>query len=107
MDDAVGVEVVQRVGNLQNNLYSAFERKAVLHDKLFERDAMDELHSDVEPLFPLSLAKEFDDIGVIGHLDDVRLLQKVSFCLRVSDVGRGEDFDGERLPAIWMQSEIE
>ena len=64
----------QRARRLAERYSGALERERVLHDELAQRNALDELHGDIEAAFPCPLAVEFDDVGMVGQSDDLGLL---------------------------------
>ncbi len=70
----MGMQMEQGVGDLQDDLEGSSHRQGVLQDELLERDAVDQLHGDVEPFFPFPLPVEFDDVGVACERDDAGFL---------------------------------
>ena len=107
VDDAVGVEVAESIGDLQDDFQGPFLRERFLPDELPERDAADELHRDVETLFPLPLAVELHDIGMARHADDLGLLEKAADGFLIFDIFGNQDLDGDRLARRRVDSQVE
>src|SRR3990167_543109 len=98
--------MAERIGDLEDDLEGPFLGERFLLYELAERYAPDELHRDVEPFFPLPLAVELDDVGMVGHSDDLRLFQKAVRHLFILHVFRDEDFDDNRLRCAGVGSEV-
>lgn len=106
VDDAVGVEVAKGVGDLEDDFKRPFVRERFLLDELAERNALDKLHGDVEPFFPLPLSVEADDVRVICDADDLRFFEEAGGDFFVLEIFGEENFDDERLRGLGMEAEI-
>ncbi len=107
VDHAMGVEMAKGVGDLEDDLEGPFMGERLLLDELAQRNALNELHRDVEPFLPLPLAVKADDVGVVGDADDLRLFQKAVGDLFILEIFGEEHFDDEGLRRVGMSAQIE
>jgi hypothetical protein len=107
VDDAVGVEVAEGVGDLKDNFKGFSLSERFLLDELPKRDAADKFHGDVEPFFPLPLPVEADDVGMIGRFNDLSLFEEAIDDLFVLEKFGEEHFDGDGLLGLGMGAEKE
>ena len=100
MNDAGGVRPRKRIGNLDGILQSLVQPHPVPGNQLVERLAGDALHRNEVNALGLADVVYGDDVGMVQRRSRLRFLHEALFAFGVSDLLRGQDFDGDKAVKV-------
>ena len=96
MDDALGVRLRQRVGDLRRVLQRVRERQPPAADPVGERRALDVLHGDEVDAVRLADVVDRDDVGMVQRRGRPGFLHEAPPALRVGDLVRAQDLERDQ-----------